>query len=64
MPDAIGVLIDDAHSRAGPLLLDRRAPGGLQTKARMLSIERARIGGAPGLFDDLPLAVRPRRPGG
>ena len=40
------------------------APGGLQTKARMLSIERARIGGAPGLFDDLPLAVRPRRPGG
>jgi len=38
------------------------APGGLQTKARMLSIERAQVG-APGLFDDLPLSVRPRRPG-
>ena len=37
------------------------APGGLQTKARMLSIERAQIGGAPSLFDDLPLSVRPRR---
>lgn len=40
------------------------APGGLQTKARMLSIERAQIGAAPSLFDDLPLSVRPRRPGG
>ena len=39
------------------------APGGLQTKARMLSIEQARIGAAPGLFADLPVSVRPRRPG-
>jgi methylated-DNA-[protein]-cysteine S-methyltransferase len=39
------------------------APGGLQTKARMLSIERANVGGAPGLFDDLPFSVKPRRPG-
>lgn len=34
------------------------APGGITTKMRILSIERARIGG-PGLFDDLPLAVQP-----
>jgi methylated-DNA-[protein]-cysteine S-methyltransferase len=37
------------------------APGGVDTKLRMLSIERARVGGAPSLFADLPLAVRPRR---
>ena len=36
------------------------APGGVATKLRILSIERARIG-APGLFDDLPLAVGPVR---
>lgn len=35
------------------------APGGVSTKMRMLSIERAQPGG-PTLFDDLPLAVRPR----
>ena len=32
---------------------------GVPTKLRMLTIERARIGGEPTLFDDLPLAVRP-----
>ncbi len=37
------------------------APGGVETKLRMLAIERARPGGEPTLFDDLPLAVRPRR---
>ena len=37
------------------------APGGVETKLRMLAIERAQPGGAPALFDDLPLAVRPRR---
>lgn len=36
------------------------ANGGVQTKLRMLAIEGARIGEAPGLFDDLPLAVKPR----
>ncbi len=37
------------------------ARGGITTKMQMLSIERARIGGAPTLFDDhggLPLAAR------
>jgi methylated-DNA-[protein]-cysteine S-methyltransferase len=37
------------------------ARGGIDTKLRMLSIERARIGGAPSLFADLPLAARPRK---
>ena len=37
------------------------APGGVGTKLRMLAIEGVRIGGAPGLFDDLPLATRPSR---
>jgi methylated-DNA-[protein]-cysteine S-methyltransferase len=36
------------------------APGGVSTKLRLLSIERAQPGG-PTLFDDLPLAVAPRR---
>ena len=36
------------------------AYGGIDTKLRMLAIENARIGDAPGLFDDLPLAVKPR----
>jgi methylated-DNA-[protein]-cysteine S-methyltransferase len=36
------------------------APGGLESKARLLTLERAAIGGAPMLFDDLPIAVRPR----
>ena len=48
-----------ADGRAGGF----SAPGGLQTKARMLTIEGARPAGPPGLFDDLPLSVRPRRPG-
>ena len=37
------------------------AHGGAATKARLLSIERARVGEAPGLFDDLPIAVAPAR---
>ena len=36
------------------------APGGLESKARLLTLERAAIGGAPMLFDDLPIAVRPK----
>jgi methylated-DNA-[protein]-cysteine S-methyltransferase len=34
------------------------APGGVVTKARMLSIERARIDEAPLLFEELPITVR------
>lgn len=37
------------------------ANGGVETKMRMLSIEKARVGDAPSLFDDLPLAAPPRR---
>jgi methylated-DNA-[protein]-cysteine S-methyltransferase len=37
------------------------AAGGLNTKLRMLDIERAQISEAPTLFDSLPLAVKPRR---
>lgn len=37
------------------------AHGGVDTKLKMLSIERARVGDAPSLFDDLPLAARPQR---
>jgi methylated-DNA-[protein]-cysteine S-methyltransferase len=37
------------------------APGGVRTKLRLLSIERAQPGGGPTLFVDLPLAVRPRK---
>lgn len=36
------------------------ANGGVETKLRMLAIEGARIGEAPGLFGDLPLAVKRR----
>lgn len=36
------------------------ANGGVETKLRMLAIEGAMIGTAPGLFGDLPLAVKPR----
>jgi methylated-DNA-[protein]-cysteine S-methyltransferase len=36
------------------------APGGVRTKLRLLSIERAQPSG-PTLFDDLPLVTRPRR---
>lgn len=35
------------------------APGGVETKLRMLAIEGARIGDGPGLFGDLPRAVKP-----
>lgn len=38
------------------------ANGGVDTKLRLLTIERARTGEAPLLFDDLPLAARPRLP--
>ncbi|HYJ29664.1 MAG TPA: methylated-DNA--[protein]-cysteine S-methyltransferase [Allosphingosinicella sp.] len=37
------------------------APGGVATKFRMLEIERARRSGDSGLFEDLPLAVKPAR---
>jgi methylated-DNA-[protein]-cysteine S-methyltransferase len=36
------------------------APGAVDTKIRMLNLERARVGAEPRLFDALPLAVRPR----
>ena len=35
------------------------AAGGVATKLRMLAIEGAQVGAAPGLFDDLPLAAKP-----
>ena len=35
------------------------AAGGIATKFRMLEIERARRPGEAGLFDELPLAVKP-----
>jgi methylated-DNA-[protein]-cysteine S-methyltransferase len=37
------------------------ADGGIVTKAKLLSIERARIDDAPLLFDQLPITVRPRK---
>jgi methylated-DNA-[protein]-cysteine S-methyltransferase len=37
------------------------ANGGIATKLRLLSIEGAQPGGAPALFADLPLAIRPPR---
>ena len=37
------------------------ANGGVATKLRLLSIERARTSAAPTLFDDLPLVAAPRR---
>lgn len=36
------------------------APGGVETKLRMLAIEGAKVGETPTLFDALPLAVKPR----
>jgi methylated-DNA-[protein]-cysteine S-methyltransferase len=36
------------------------ADGGVETKLRMLTIEKARTNAAPSLFDALPLAARPR----
>jgi methylated-DNA-[protein]-cysteine S-methyltransferase len=38
------------------------ATGGVETKFRMLAIERAKTDNPPSLFDDLPLAAPPRRP--
>jgi methylated-DNA-[protein]-cysteine S-methyltransferase len=35
------------------------APGGLEAKARLLTIVRAATSATPMLFDDLPIAVRP-----
>ncbi|HYG26211.1 MAG TPA: methylated-DNA--[protein]-cysteine S-methyltransferase [Caulobacteraceae bacterium] len=35
------------------------APGGVETKMRLLNVERARTTTAPLLFDELPLAARP-----
>ncbi|HEX7759241.1 MAG TPA: methylated-DNA--[protein]-cysteine S-methyltransferase [Caulobacteraceae bacterium] len=35
------------------------APGGVDTKLKMLTIERARTSAAPSLFEALPLAARP-----
>jgi methylated-DNA-[protein]-cysteine S-methyltransferase len=37
------------------------ARGGVETKVRMLEIEKARTSEAPALFEELPLAVKPRR---
>lgn len=37
------------------------ARGGLSAKARLLTIERATTSDAPGLFDDLPTVIAPRR---
>jgi methylated-DNA-[protein]-cysteine S-methyltransferase len=36
------------------------ADGGVETKLRMLTIEKARTSPLPGLFDALPLSARPR----
>ena len=37
------------------------ADGGVETKLRILTIEKARTSAEPGLFEALPLAARPRR---
>jgi len=37
------------------------APGGVATKLRLLSIEGAKTGDAPTLFEDLPLSARPAK---
>lgn len=37
------------------------APGGVQSKMRMLTIEKARTNDAPSLFEHLPLAAGPKR---
>ena len=44
---------------AGGGLTGFSAAGGIATKLRMLAIEGAPVGGAPGLFDHLPLAAKP-----
>lgn len=46
---------------AGGKLVGFSAPGGVDTKLKLLGIERARVGDAPSLFDDLgglPIGVR------
>ena len=45
---------------AGGRLTGFSAPGGIETKLRMLAIEGASIGEPPTLFGDLPFAVAPR----
>jgi methylated-DNA-[protein]-cysteine S-methyltransferase len=37
------------------------AHGGVETKIRMLQIEKARTDDRPALFEELPLAIKPRR---
>ncbi len=44
---------------AGGKLTGFSAQGGIATKLKLLAIEGAQIGGEPGLFGALPLAVRP-----
>jgi methylated-DNA-[protein]-cysteine S-methyltransferase len=39
------------------------APLGLETKMKLLTIERAKLGNDPTLFADLPLAAKPHRNG-
>jgi methylated-DNA-[protein]-cysteine S-methyltransferase len=46
-----------AHGRTGGF----SANGGIATKLRLLSIERARTSSAPMLFESLPLVAAPRR---
>jgi methylated-DNA-[protein]-cysteine S-methyltransferase len=46
-----------AHGRTGGF----SANGGIATKLRLLSIERARTSSAPTLFESLPLVAAPRR---
>lgn len=43
---------------AGGKLTGFSAGGGVETKLKMLDIEKAQIGTKPTLFDDLPLAVK------
>lgn len=37
------------------------APGGLETKLRLLQIEGAKVGESPTLFGDMPLSIKPGR---
>lgn len=49
----------------GGKLVGFSAHGGLETKLRLLAIEHAKVGDAPGLFDDqggLPIGTRPPAP--
>ena len=38
------------------------ANGGIETKLRLLTIEGAKIGGVPTLFEELPLSLKAARP--